>query len=370
LRPEEFIISCLKENSTKLVATLPCEKVRGLLGLVPRHFDHVSLTREEEGVGICAGAYLAGARSAMLVQSSGLGNMINALCSLTRLYSLPLPILVSWRGVFKEGIVAQEPMGRYLPKIARALEIPCAEIHDKKDLPLVRESLESAYRNENVELILLSPRLWGEAAAEENHGNARAQIPLIHSRPLKASLTRYEVLEAASSYLADKAVVCNLGYPCKELYQVNDQPSNFYMLGSMGMATPIGLGIAMYSEEEVVVIDGDGSILMNPGVLATVAERSPRNLTILAIDNAVYGSTGNQPTATGKVADLETLARGFGIKRTYKVAEKNEIRELLSEIGSGPNFVHVLAKAGNAAVPKVPLSPAEIKNRVAEYLQR
>ncbi|MDP6459954.1 MAG: sulfopyruvate decarboxylase subunit alpha, partial [Candidatus Hydrothermarchaeota archaeon] len=354
MRPEEFIISCLKKTKTKLVATLPCEKVSSLLEAISENFDHVPLTREEEGVGVCAGAYLAEARGAMLVQSSGVGNMINALCSLTRIYSMPLPILVSWRGVYREGILAQEPMGKYLPKLARALDIPWAEIKRKKDLPLVRESLESAYKNEELQLILLNPRIWGDVRTEEIQGKT-AKTPLkFTGRPLEADLTRYEVLEAASSYLDGKAVVCNLGVPCKELYRVKDQPSNFYMLGSMGMATPIGLGMAMYAEKEVVVIDGDGSLLMNPGVLATVAEHSPKNLTILAIDNAAYGSTGNQSTATAEVVDLQMLARAFGIKRTYKVAGKDEIKSVLPQLGRGPNFIHIVAKAGNAPMPNIP----------------
>lgn len=370
MRPEEFVVECLKKNNTKLVATLPCEKVRGLLGLIPRHFNHVPLTREEEGVGICAGAYLAGARGAMLVQSSGIGNMINALCSLTRLYSMPLPILVSWRGVYKEGIVAQEPMGKYLPRLAEALDIRRAEIKSRKDLPLVMEAVEKAYKKEEIRIVLLSPRLWEDDASEEAQAARRKKIRLSYKgRPVKASLTRHQILKAASGFLEGKVVVCNLGFPSKELYDVVDQPSNFYMLGSMGMATPIGLGLAMYSEEEVVVIDGDGSLLMNPGVLATVAEQFPENLTILAVDNAAYGSTGNQPTATSGSADLEVLARGFGIAKTFKVSEEKEIRELPDKIGEGPNFVHAVAKAGNANVPNIPLSPAEIKKRVVEHLR-
>ena len=141
------------------------------------------------------------------------------------------------------------------------------------------------------------------------------------------------------------------------------------MLGSMGMCSPIALGIAMNTEKEVVAVDGDGSLLMNPGILATVAEHSPENLTILAIDNAVYGSTGNQPTATAEVVDLEMLARAMGIKRTFKVAGKEEIGRLLGELGRGLNFIHVLARSGNAQVSNIPLSSIEIKMGVMKYLR-
>ena len=118
-------------------------------------------------------------------------------------------------------------------------------------------------------------------------------------RLISASLTRYDIIKIIAPYLEGKVVVSNLGWPSKELYAIKHQPSNFYMLGSMGMATPIGLGIALTSKKEVVVIDGDGSLLMNPGTLATAASLAPKNLTILAIDNGAYGSTGNQPTLAG-----------------------------------------------------------------------
>jgi sulfopyruvate decarboxylase subunit beta len=369
MKPEEEATNMLANAGVDLVATLPCEKVRGLLDLATRRFAHVPLTREEEGVGICAGAYLAGKRPAMIIQTSGVGNIVNALASLTRYYQLALPILVSWRGVYKEAIDAQVPMGKYTPRIAQSLDIDCTKIHSREELHLLGDALNEAYRKEVPHFILLSPRIWSSYGEEKLPRRKLRKPRGLRGRSITPLLTRYQVLEAAASYLKGKVVVCNLGFPCKELYQIMDQPSNFYMLGSMGMATPIALGIAMNTEKGVVAVDGDGSLLMNPGILATVAEHSPGNLTILAIDNAAYGSTGNQPTATADVVDLEMLARAFGLKRTYKVAGKEEISEILSGLGRGPNFVHIVAKAGNAQVPNIPFSSIEIKRRVMEYLR-
>ncbi len=120
------------------------------------------------------------------------------------------------------------------------------------------------------------------------------------------------------------------------------------------MVTPIGLGIALTSDKEVVVIDGDGSILMNPGTLATAASRSPKNLTIIGIDNASYGSTGDQPTLTGSCVDLESLAKGFGIRDTYKVSRKKDLVNSLKHSHDGMRFIHVLAIPGNRDVPNIP----------------
>ena len=131
--PEEELIGILKRAGVDFTASLPCEKIKHLLEIVEREFLHVPLTREEEGVGICAGAALSGKRAAMFVQSSGMGNMINALLSLTGFYQLPLAIFVSQRGVYKEKIEAQLPMGKRLPLILKGAGIAYSTISSRDD---------------------------------------------------------------------------------------------------------------------------------------------------------------------------------------------------------------------------------------------
>lgn len=371
MNPEEQVIQAMRSSGVSFAASLPCEKVKALFGLLPEHFKYVPLTREEEGVGICAGAALAGAKPAMLIQNSGLGNMVNALASLTKYYRFPLALLVSWRGIYKEKIEAQKFMGCYAPRLLSALEIEYEEVHEPEQLSLVEPALWGAYEKSEIRAVLFSPKVWKGSKLKAEEIVARRRICAIAARIRKVQprLTRFEMLKIVAPYLEDKAVVCNLGFPCKELYSAKHQRSNFYMFGSMGMVSPIALGIALNSKKEAIAIDGDGSLLMNPGTLATIAQASPENLTILAIDNAVYGSTGNQPTATGRFVDLEFVARGFGIRNTYKVAAKSELLAVFENLGSGPNFIHAVAKPGNASLPNVPLSAEEIKRSVEEFLR-
>jgi sulfopyruvate decarboxylase subunit beta len=371
----EKIVDALRTAGVDFFGLFPCEKVRQLYGVIAKDFKHVTLSREEEGVGICAGASLAGAKPAMLVQSSGIGNMINALCSLTKVYQFPLPILVSWRGVYKEKIPAQVPMGKSLSKLLRALLIKYIIVRRKKDFDQIANALTDAYARNAIHAILLSPAIWEDkTGASQNGGNTANQ-----SEPQTATakgshnsypvLTRFEVLRTVAPYLEKKVVVCNLGVPCKELYSLKHQKSNFYMLGSMGLASSIGLGISLFTSKQVVVIDGDGSLLTNLGALSTIATAKPKNLTILAIDNGVHGSTGNQPTATRLCVDLEATARGLGFKRTYKAASQEEILSTIKSLGDGPSFVHILAKPGNAEVADMPLSPLQIKENVMRVLK-
>lgn len=360
----------MREGGVDLLCSLPCDRVKGLITLSDRYFDRVPLTREEEGVGIAAGAALAGRRPALLVQSSGVGNMVNALMSLTSYYRLSLAVFVSWRGVYKEGVAAQVPMGEALPHLVEALGLSSTELVNQEDFGTVAARLKETYTRGATHFFLLNPALWeGSDAAGESSGNACA-INGAERRVTgfpEPELDRYGVIEAAVPVLRGEVVVCNLGFPSNELYDILDQPSNFYMLGSMGMTTPIGLGLAISTRRRVFVIDGDGSILMNPGTLATAAMLKPDNLRIMAVDNASYGSTGGQPTLTGSCVDLELLARAMGFRYTGRAAAAADIAANLGGEG-GPLFLHVPALAGDRRVPRIDLDAARIRERFMEFL--
>jgi sulfopyruvate decarboxylase len=374
--PEEELIEILRRNKVDFTATLPCEKFKVLLEMVAEGFFHLPLTREEEGVGICAGAALAGRRPAMFVQSSGIGNMINALLSLTVFYKLPLALFVSQRGIYKEKIAAQYPMGRRLPFILEGAGIAYSTIRSRDDFRGIGKKLRDIYSKDRMHAFLLSPAIWegSKAIARKPEGGEKKAFSNIPASPVSSlktaspKFTRFELLEALAPFLTGKVVVCNLGFPSKELFFIKHQPSNFYMLGSMGMATPIGLGISLTTKKKVVVIDGDGSLLMNPGVLATTAHLSPKNLTIIAIDNSAYGSTGNQPTLTASCVDLARVAEGFGIKNVVRTANKKELRDTLKGELKELRFIHIPAIAGNRDVPNITLHHLKIKQQVQKFL--
>ncbi len=369
--PEDRLIEILKTAGVDFASSLPCEKVKTLLCRLNFLGMHVPLTREEEGVGISAGAALAGRRPMMVVQSSGVGNMLNALLSLTGFYGLPLAIFVSQRGIYKEGIAAQAPMGKMLPGILNGAGIPYTLIGGREEIEKIASPLKEVYAKGLLHAFLLSPAIWegSSAAAVPEAANFIQTVPAPCSYEKKApSHTRYEALKVIAPFLKGNVVVSNIGIPSKELYNLLPQGSNFYMLGSMGMASPIGLGVALCTKRKVFVIDGDGSILMNPGTLATIALMDPQNLTILAIDNGAYGSTGNQPTHARYVTDLSVVARGFGIREVEKASEEGEIIRALSSAPKGPRFLHIITRPGNAPVPNIPLSAGEIKRAFMEGL--
>lgn len=156
---EESIIEALKNNKIDFVCNIPCVFFSDLIKMLEQNFEVLKITREEEGVGICAGAYLAGKRPCMVLQNSGLGNSINALASLNKTFNLPLLLLVSHRGVEDEKIIAQVPMGEATPGILDVLEFPYFEpqgADPAKINEIVDQAAKLAFDENKVVAVLLS----------------------------------------------------------------------------------------------------------------------------------------------------------------------------------------------------------------------
>lgn len=182
-------------------------------------------------------------------------------------------------------------------------------------------------------------------------------------------MERIKALEQITSQLKDELVICNIGFPSRELYHVKDSPKHFYMMGSMGMASSIGLGLALAQKRKVIVFDGDGSVLMNLGSLVTIYNQSPQNLVLVVLDNECYGSTGNQCTYAS-TTDLKKVAEGVGFKNTILFTESTDKIDFSPVLDmEGPVFVHVKVRPGNAKVPVIPLEPDEIKERFMQEVQ-
>lgn len=130
----------------------------------------------------------------------------------------------------------------------------------------------------------------------------------------------------------EEAVIGGIGNSNFDLFGAGDRPQNFYMLGSMGMAVPIGLGVALAQpHRQVVVLEGDGSLLMNLGSLATVGMIAPPNLTIIAWDNGSYQMTGGQATPCALTTDLVEVARSAGISNSDWARDDRHFERLVQQ---------------------------------------
>ena len=171
---------------------------------------------------------------------------------------------------------------------------------------------------------------------------------------------RYEAIEDIMKNVEEELVICNIGFPSRELYDINDRSKNFYMIGSMGLASSIGLGLALSKpHEKVIVIDGDGSLLMNMGSLVTIFANNPANLTWIVIDNGAYGSTGNQDTYA-QLIDLVDIAQSVGFKNSFNF-EDIDLRDIIES--EDASFIVYKTEAGNSSAPIIDLDPITIKER-------
>ena len=177
-------------------------------------------------------------------------------------------------------------------------------------------------------------------------------------------MIRSEILKEIAPILRDQLVVCNIGIPSQELHAIDDQPTNFYMLGTMGLASSIGLGLALVQPKPVIVIDGDGSILTNMGTLPTIANNVADNYILLIIDNGSYGSTGDQPTYAGQKTSLAKVAEACGCERVVECRAQDTGAAIQDALDSGQMTIIVSkCESGNAKMPVITMDPVVIRDR-------
>jgi thiamine pyrophosphate-dependent acetolactate synthase large subunit-like protein len=179
-------------------------------------------------------------------------------------------------------------------------------------------------------------------------------------------MNRFELTQRLVAQLKhEEAVIGGIGNSNFDLWASGRRPQNFYMIGSMGLAVPIALGTAIAQpKRHVVALEGDGSLLMQLGCLATVAMQAPKNLTIVVWDNGMYQITGAQPTATAASADLVAVARGAGIANSAWAADEDEFERLFAAAleDSGPSLI--VARIDDApAVATTKRDPVQIRER-------
>ena len=177
-------------------------------------------------------------------------------------------------------------------------------------------------------------------------------------------MIRSEILKEIAPILRDQLVVCNIGIPSQELHAIDDQPSNFYMLGTMGLASSIGLGLALSQTKPVISIDGDGSVLTNLGTLPTIANNPAGNFILLIIDNGSYGSTGDQPTYAGRKTSLSKVAKACGCENVIECSAEDTGQVLQAALDSGEMTIIVCkCESGNAKMPVITMDPVIIRDR-------
>ena len=146
-------------------------------------------------------------------------------------------------------------------------------------------------------------------------------------------MNRFDVTKRLIAKLKhEEAVVGGIGNTNFDLWAAGHRPQNFYMLGSMGLAFPIALGVALAQpDRRVFALEGDGSLLMQLGCLSTIAAQAPKNLTLVVMDNGIYQITGSQPTPAAATTDIVAVAQGCGLSNASWAADEDDFERLIDQ---------------------------------------
>lgn len=184
-------------------------------------------------------------------------------------------------------------------------------------------------------------------------------------------MKRLDAFKKLAEIIDDQFIICNYGYPSRELYYLKDRTQNFYFLENSNLTASFALGVAIAKPNlKVWCIDSDESILSNLAVLSTISYINPFNLTLIVIDNGVYDLTRNQETHTNRNAKLELIAKGCGLELITLIENREDIVPIFKELGKGCQFVVIKTEPGNSNVPEISISPHILKDRFMNALKK
>lgn len=357
------MIDLLRERGFRVFSGVPCSYLTPLLNRVIDAEDlaYVGAANEGDAVAIASGAALAGVGAVAMMQNSGLGNAVSPLTSLNAIFRLPVLLLITWRGEADDE-PQHDLMGRITPGMLETMGIPWELLAregalDRACASMARTGLPAALVVRKGDLppapLLARPTARPVGAAPPCDWPAE--------RP-----SRREVLRAVQDAAGGAGLLATTGYTGRALYALEDRPSQFYMVGSMGCVAALALGLAKARpDRRFVALDGDGAALMRLGVLATVGHEAPRNLVHVLLDNEVHDSTGGQATVSA-TADLGAVAAACGYT-VVRARSASQVAEALH--AEGPLLIHVKTLPGEAPdLPRPRVTPVEVARRFREWL--
>jgi phosphonopyruvate decarboxylase len=364
----------LSRYGFKFFSGVPCSFLKDLINYAINDLRYVAAANEGDAVAIASGAYVGGLKSAVLMQNSGLSNAVSPLTSLNYTFQIPVLGFVSLRG--EEGLQDEpqhELLGKITPQLLETMGVAWDYLSD--DIEKARQQIAQA--NEIIEkkqsffFIVRKGTFEKVALKKQAIPQASNEIKVKESKSLQMP-SRLDALKIINKAKEDNVVfLATTGVTGRELYEIDDAKNNLYMVGSMGCISSLGLGLALAKpEKKIIVIDGDGSLLMRMGSLATNAAYGPKNLLHILLDNGIHDSTGGQDTSSGNVSFVD-VAAACGYRKAYFV---HNLEELQNQIEAWKNhmsltFIHLKIKKGTMETlgrPKI--RPYEVKNRLMAFL--
>jgi len=373
LDPGQFVHQ-LQERGFSFFSGVPCSYLKGLINAAQDLGEYIIAANEGDAVAVCAGAYMGGRKPVVLMQNSGLTNAMSPLTSLCAVFKIPVLALVSLRG--EEGVF-DEPQHALTGRIT----IPLLELMGITWEYLSDNSREAAGQLDRAARIIKLGEMFAFVVRKDTF--APYPAPRNEGTCVRPSRTKIHFGRDAMPLRSDALgvirsakdnhtfLIATTGYTSRELSVTGDEKNEFYMIGSMGCAASIGLGLARARPDRFfITVDGDGALLMRLGCLATIGWYRPRNLLHILLDNNSYESTGGQMTVSG-VVDFAGTAASCGYPKTVQAHDLEEFSGYLSAWKQDPEltFIHLKIQQGTSENLGRPATlPPQMKERFMNAL--
>ncbi len=358
---------------------VPCSFLKPFINSVinSESLTYVGAASEGEAVGITLGGYLAGEKTVTMCQNSGLGNTVNPLSSLNAPFKIPTLLITTWRG---EPGLQDEPqhelMGQITHQLLDTLQIPWLPFPDAKEkIPAVIEEADAYMNEQQLPFALVLSKGVVESCPLDPQKSCLPVDCLQHIQafsPSENQLTRTQAIEQILQQGSPTdAIIATTGKTGRELFTVDDRDGNLYVVGGMGTAAAIGLGINLVlPEQRVIVLDGDGAALMKLGALATIGNRQPENLLHIILDNEVHDSTGGQATVS-PTTQFAAIAAAANYKNVYTAQNQQQLNDCLADEKQrqGPSLLHLKIRPGSPGkLGRPTIKPPQVKERFMNFL--
>ncbi len=344
INTKKFLSILSKIGITQCVG-VPDSVLKNFLSIVPENKNFIS-NNEGSAVAYGIGYFLATKKIPLIyLQNSGLGNAINPLVSIAhpKVYSIPLLLLIGWRGSPSSKDEAQHlAQGKITKDFLKLLGIKTLILKKNNDLKKINKLVQFAKKNKKPVAILVENKKFEKVSKKKslkrNNFDIKRIVFLEHL--LKKISKNYRLISTT-------------GYTSRELFQLRrdknlKKGSDFYMVGGMGHASNVALGYSKNSKKKILVIDGDGSFLMHLGGLVNSGVKGDNNYKYILLNNYCHESVGSQKTLINKV-DLKLISRGIGFNNYIEIKNEKEINKKIDQFINSKKkvFMNVRIKEGS-----------------------
>jgi len=337
----------LKKNKINFFTGVPDSVLKNFIYILnsnKKKTQHIIAANEGSAVALAVGNYLVTKKPSLVyMQNSGLGNAINPLISIchSKVYSIPLILMIGWRGSPNENDEPQHQLkGKITPSILKLLNIKFSVLSNFGDLKKIENLINySKYKKRPVAFLIKNNTLSLDGNFEKDN-------------KIKNYLIREVVINGLLNAIKKNTrVISTTGYTSRELFQIRKNKKykngkDFYMVGGMGHASMTSLGYSLSSKNQVICLDGDGSLIMHMGSLISTGLKSKSNFKHILLNNGSHESVGDQKIDTYKI-NFKNISKSFGYKNYYLAKNNSSFNKNLKYFlkSEGPSFFEVYIRS-------------------------